>query len=144
MRIPLVLDVFSWFVEQAAHISAAHISVIFSICTEHVIPEIRTRAINNVQSKFQSCRTDLQDLTVDVNDLIKRLLNWFELKPVTNAKIIFEILLSLLKVNIFPLFFIRVKEKKYLFLKNWVDGIKNGDLLWVMKIWRQFILILYI
>ncbi|XP_031630428.1 uncharacterized protein LOC116345312 [Contarinia nasturtii] len=64
---------------------------------EHTHPEIRTRAINNVQSKFQSCGIDLQDLTVDVNDLIKHLMHWFEFKPVTNANQIFEILLLLLK-----------------------------------------------
>lgn len=78
-----------------------HMHLIF-IChsfTEHTHPEIRTRAINNVQSKFQSCGTDLQDLTVDVHDLVKHLMNWFEFKPVKNAKQIFEILLLLLKVN---------------------------------------------
>ncbi|XP_055306610.1 protein rotatin homolog, partial [Sitodiplosis mosellana] len=64
---------------------------------EHQIPEIRARAIENVQSKFQSCRTDLQELAVDVNDLVKRLLKWFDYQPVTNVKQIFDILLALLK-----------------------------------------------
>lgn len=67
---------------------------------DHEIPEIRARAINNVQSKFQSCNTPhLNELNVNVNDLIKHLIRWFDFKPVTNEKQVFEILLLLLKVN---------------------------------------------
>lgn len=65
----------------------------------HHIPEIRARAICNIQSKFQSCRTDLEDLIVNINDLTKRLVKWFDFKPVSHVNQVFEILLSLLKVN---------------------------------------------
>lgn len=69
--------------------------------TEHKIPEIRARAINNVQSKFQSCHAPhLYELTVNVNSLIKHLIKWFDFQPVSHEKQVFEILLLLLKVNI--------------------------------------------
>lgn len=71
----------------------------FSSSTEHQIPEIRERAIKNVQSKFHSCRVDLDDLNVNVQLLIRRLIDWFDLKPVTHEKQIFDILLTLLKVS---------------------------------------------
>lgn len=72
-----------------------------SISIEHQIPEIRARAINNVQSKFQSCNAPhLHELNVNINDLIKHLIKWFDFKPVTNEKQVFEILLLLLKVSI--------------------------------------------
>lgn len=83
------------FINTFTYCKLIHICIL----PEHKIHEIRTRAINNVQSKFQSCRTDLQDLVVDVHDLIQHLMKWFDLKPVTNVKQIFEILLILLKVN---------------------------------------------
>lgn len=70
------------------------------ISIDHEIPEIRARAINNVQSKFQSCNApQLNELKVNVHDLIKRLIKWFDFKPVTNEKQVFEILLLLLKVS---------------------------------------------
>lgn len=65
---------------------------------ESKVPEIRIRAINLIQSKFQCCRTDLTDLVVDVNTLIRYLLRWFRVKPVTHQNLVFEIILTLLKV----------------------------------------------
>lgn len=63
------------------------------------MPEIRERAIGYIQSKFQSCRTDLKDLVVDVEILLRYLLRWFRIKPVTHQKQVFEIVLTLLKVR---------------------------------------------
>lgn len=62
------------------------------------MPEIRVRAIGYIQSKFQCCRTDLNDLVVDVDTLVRFLLRWFRFKPVTHQKQVLEILLTLLKV----------------------------------------------
>lgn len=62
------------------------------------MPEIRERAIGYIQSKFQCCRDDLNDLVVDVDTLIRFLLRWFRFKPLTHQKQVLEILLTLLKV----------------------------------------------
>lgn len=62
------------------------------------MPEIRERAIAYIQSKLQCCRTDLNDLIVDVDAIIRFLLQWFRFKPVTHQKQVLEILLTLLKV----------------------------------------------
>lgn len=67
--------------------------------SEHNIYEIRCRALENVQSKFHSCNTDLDDLSVNVHILVSRLFNWFKLTPITHQRHVFDVLLCLLKVN---------------------------------------------
>lgn len=64
-----------------------------------------------MQSKFQSCRVNLDDLIVNVHDLISNLFNWFNFKPVTHQNHIFDILLTLLKVN-----------TNFLFIKYFIRG----------------------
>lgn len=73
--------------------------ILFVFNVEHEAPEIRERAIGHIQSKFQSCSTDLDELVVDVRFLIKNLFKWFQIKPITHQKQAFEIILALMKVN---------------------------------------------
>lgn len=66
---------------------------------ESEIQEIRVRALETIQSKFRCCRTNLEDLDVNLHELIRNLLKWFQLKPLTDEVRVLDTLLTILKVR---------------------------------------------
>lgn len=73
-----------------------HFSISFA---ENEISEIRCRALATIESKLGCCRTNLIDLTVNLDELISSLMKWFRCIPLADEQRVLNILLTILKVN---------------------------------------------
>lgn len=61
--------------------------------------EIRCRALDTVESKLRDARSNLDDLTVNVGELLKSLMKLLRNNPLTDEHRILNILLIILQVE---------------------------------------------
>ena len=72
----------------------------FNIPAAHTIPEIRLRALENIEAKVLGVRnSNLNDVAVDPYNLIKHLLLWFRHQPVTHEERVLQLIIAALSVS---------------------------------------------
>lgn len=56
-------------------------------------------ALESIQSKLRYCDSSLADIEVNIKELLRHLLQWFEHKPLIEEDTVLSILLAFLKVS---------------------------------------------